>query len=112
MQVGQALSSRQNSPANAAQSHPRRGDTVSAFGDEKVAENAAGRKKERTESSDGTGTRAARLVGRHEVKSATSARELMSDTSKFLARGVWTQIRKMVNDDGEPRKLCAGECVG
>ena len=85
VQDGQALSSRHNCPANAVQSPARSGGAVSTFGGGKVAGNAAGRKKARTGSSDGTGTSAPRLVGGHEVKGAILARELMLETSQILA---------------------------
>ena len=91
LQDGQALSSRQNIPANAKHSHARRNGVVSAFGCGTVDGRAARRKKARTGSSNGTGTRAPRLVGGLEVKGATSAGELVLETSKFPGgRKEWT----------------------
>ena len=68
VQGGQALSNRQNTPAKAAQGHSRR---RSAFVCGKVVGSSAGRKKARTGSSNGTGTRVPGLVGGHEVMCAT-----------------------------------------
>ena len=85
VQDGQTLSNGKNFPAMAVQSHARGGGAASAFGGGKVAGHAAGEKKARTGCSDGTGTRAPRLVGSHEVKGTTLARELMLETSKLLA---------------------------
>ena len=110
----QALSSRENFPANAVQSHARSSGAVSAFG----GGNAAGRTKARTFSSDGTGTRAPRLVGDHEEKGATSAREFMPETSKFLAaRGVdprserW-RIMMASHATQQQAQCCSEECLG
>ena len=98
---GQTLSNRQDFPATAVQGHSRRRDPASALCGGEGAGSVARRKKARTGTSNGTGTRTSRLVGGHEVRSEGSAREKVLETSIFWRRRGGPEIGEMENGDGE-----------